>query len=389
MLSHTGSRGGLMAKKKKQPDVIGDVPPVRRGAVRISPIRFWLSVILGLLITVGSTAWSHYQRLASSYTAIKPVAAATKRAPTPTPLVLDHDSHEASSEDSSFFATFQRRLADIRRYEQARQAWAQEQAQRLRRRNFDNGDYVLVEQISSPTRPIMHRFVFVRAGNPQELAKIVDQVNQANAKKDPSEDRTYYLVTPESDPRWASYDEEYAAKAALLKELDAEIEKRKRQLAEAKPVPALTVATLAPEPQKVTAAQVSKPSEAEPRSQALKTAKVSLHPTWMEYRFPVMVGLIYYAVILFGISAGSVFDAIARLKPESRLSVRQVLKHSLTVQHWQGILVSPMIFAAFYVTVSGEGIRTSFLLFALENGFFWRIVLQRVRSSVRGQPTAN
>jgi hypothetical protein len=90
------------------------------------------------------------------------------------------------------------------------------------------------------------------------------------------------------------------------------------------------------------------------------------------------IGLFYYLLTLAGIAAGTVFDALAAVDPNQRVTRRQIAKLMATAQSWRGIVASPLVFLTVYMGVASNPLSVPFILLAFQNGFFWKAVMSRL-----------
>jgi hypothetical protein len=95
-----------------------------------------------------------------------------------------------------------------------------------------------------------------------------------------------------------------------------------------------------------------------------------------------LLACFYFLLVLLGIMAGSVFDVLGtQYTSTNRLSAREVAALAFSRTGWQGLLASPIVFALVKVSLPATDFNFGLLLFAFQNGFFWRITLKRLSES--------
>jgi hypothetical protein len=100
----------------------------------------------------------------------------------------------------------------------------------------------------------------------------------------------------------------------------------------------------------------------------------------------VLTGCIYYLAMVIGIFVSSAYEGLDRLKHSARVSFSRFFALATTVGSWQGLLVSPFVFAIVRGVIPAEGISFAVVLFSFQNGFFWRSTMQRFSRSRSAAP---
>jgi hypothetical protein len=96
---------------------------------------------------------------------------------------------------------------------------------------------------------------------------------------------------------------------------------------------------------------------------------------------PLLLGAGYYAIMLLGIVMGSVYTALDKADEGAQMSFRAILRYGFTPSTWQGMLISPIIFSILVSAGITSSVRWATVLFAFQNGFFWRATMQRVTAA--------
>jgi len=102
----------------------------------------------------------------------------------------------------------------------------------------------------------------------------------------------------------------------------------------------------------------------------------------------ILTGCVYYLAMVIGIFVSSAYEGLDRMKHSARVSFRRLVALATTVGSWQGLLVSPFVFAIVRGVIPAEGISFAIVLFAFQNGFFWRSTMHRLSRSRSVAPEA-
>jgi hypothetical protein len=93
---------------------------------------------------------------------------------------------------------------------------------------------------------------------------------------------------------------------------------------------------------------------------------------------PFLLGTLYYLVMICGIFTGSIYDRLSETDAKKQVRLKQLMRHATTAGTWQGVIVSPFIFALMKGAIPDDGFNFSMALLAFENGFFWRATMRKI-----------
>jgi len=102
-----------------------------------------------------------------------------------------------------------------------------------------------------------------------------------------------------------------------------------------------------------------------------------LTPAMLTRAVAIVLGIVYYITMLFGIIIGTAYDGLSKADPNTKLRPADILEYGFTPEGWPGMLASPLMFSILMGTGVTSSLAFATFLLAFQNGFFWRATMAK------------